>query len=306
MAEAETANDPEKTTPEDRAAAEEARQAAFRAAYAEEAPPVATQPTESAVDKDEPEPSGTVEPPAETPPASAGPKTVTLTEEDYKLLRAAAEKSPDLEQRISKVLGTVGAVQDQVKQLRSQKGRVRIGKEALAKLVEGFPEIADALVPALEAAEIDVSSVTPVATQPQAAAPVDAAKIKEELKAELREERTAERLKRLGKLVPGWQQIAGPHDADNEFRRWLKAQPEAYQKGLANEAATVEETADCFKAFLRHQAKAKAAQKSTPPARDAARTDRLRDAIPPRGAGAALIPTQPTRQDAFREGYRTG
>lgn len=290
---AETADDPDKTTQEEARVAEEAKQAAFRAGYDEEAPGTSP-PVDAAAT--EAEPKETAEPPAELP--AEGPKTVTLTEEDYKLLRSAAEEAPGLKQRLEQVFGTVGAVKDQIAQLRSQKGRVKISREASAKLAQEFPEIADILLPGLEAAEIESATAQPPAKAPAA---VDPAALKEQVRLELVGEQKQRELARLTHLVPDWVKIVGANPSEpTPYRKWLAEQPEAYRTYIEKSHSAADTAASIrkFQGSLKPQPK--------PAPRDTDRTDRLRGAIPPKGSGAAPAPKMPTRQDAFREGYRTG
>lgn len=288
MVEAKTAENPEEPT-YDEAAAE----AAFRAGYEEEAP-ATTQPTETAVVA-EPEPK---EPVAAEP---AAPKTVQFTEEDYKLLRSAAEDAPELKKQLSKAFGTIGTLQEQITQLKGQKGRVRIDKVAFGKLTEMVPEIAEALLPVLEGADVDVSTAQPAAQAAPAA--VDPAEIQTKIEADILKKQQATEIKRLNFLLPGWDKVVGARDSDNGFWKWFRTQDKDYQSYIEN-VVNADATVDCIK---RYQASVKPKPQSpAQPAQREARNDRLRGAIPPRGAGAAPAPATQTLQDAFREGYRSG
>lgn len=293
MAEADkTADVPREPTEE----TEADRAAAFRAGYEGDVPPeTATLPADGAVQAE-------AEQPTEQPAGAkaevlepAGPKNVQLTEEDYKLLRAAAEDAPALKQQLSKAFGTIGSLEQQLGQLKTQKGRVKIDKGAFAKLAQDFPEVYEALLPGLEAAEIDATAPQ---VQPRAGAqPVDPVELRKQVKAELLEERRNEEIEQLGRLIPGWREIVGKRDdADHPFRKWYAKQPESY-RNFVDHAVDARVTADCIRKYQRD---------TTPRPQAQARTtfnDRARAAIPARGAGAAPLPTMPTRQDAFRDGY---
>lgn len=294
-----TAEVPKEPTPEADAAAEQAaREEAFSAGYEGDAPE--TTQTADAAATTEAEPKAEGEQPTEKPAGSpAAPKTFTFTEDDYKLLRAAAEEAPGLKQQLSKAFGTIGTLQEQINQIKGQKGRVKIKPEAFARMREEFPEVADALMPALEATEIDTSAPATQVTQPPTAVDPDA--IKEKIRAELLVEQQTKELALLDYLRPDWKTIVGKRGEETGYRKWLAAQPEAYRTYVET-SQSAQATAQSIR---KYEASLKPAT-ATPVVRRDTRLERLRDATPPRGSGTPPSPAMPTRQDAFNEGYRTG
>ena len=279
---------------------EEQAAASFAAGFSEDAPqaPAATPPPAAATEAQPVQ----EDPPAETPPE---PKYVQITEEQLARLVASADETDKIKQQLPKAFGTIGNMQQVITQLRSQTpagAAVEINDDDFAELKADFPELAGHTRAALER----ILKRTNLTGTGQPATP---AFDPEEVRKTASEIVHAQGLDDLNDLHPGWQDIVGkPDDADNDYRKWLATQPETYQNLIRStySATITSRSIDRFKAA---QAAAKpkpaAARPQTPASPDAARRDRLREAVQPRGNGTPPAPHTPTPQDHFNEGFNS-
>ncbi len=271
---------------------------AFASGFVLETPPAKPAVPEPATEA-KPEPK--VEPKAETKVApkteAKAPKYVQITQEQFDSLQAAATKTTAIEGQLSKVFGTMGDMQQIVKKLQSATPAgmsIEIPKDAFAEMERDFPELAAHLRAGLEKSLKGVRGTADgVAADPDAVG-------------KLVDEKTAKlQIEALEDAHPTWREIVGAvgsdgkHDPENPFRKWLATQPAEYQAKInaTNSATVITRAIDKFIA-------AKAALPKTPatPApKVAARNDRIRDAIQPRGDGGQ--PAPPAKDD-FAEGFR--
>lgn len=239
--------------------------------------------------------------PAATPRVEEKPeKFIQITEKDWTEVKAAAAKTASYDSQLSKAFGTIGNLQKLVNALQAQQpagGReVKISPKAFEQMEKDFPELAQQTRAALEAA---LSGVTGLG-----AADVDASKIKSML-ASYTSEREIEALE---DAYPDWRTIVGAVDVnreqpnpDNPFRKWLASKDAAYQARInASESAQV-----IGRAIRLFQNETKAPPKpaaGTP--RDAARAERIRGAVQPRGDNAGAAPAK-SETDEFEAGFHS-
>lgn len=277
---------------------EEAEAAAFDTASATETAPQA-QPVETKTDKADAD----VAPPAEgaSAPAPAvqdppAEEHVQLTKAQYDRLMAAAEKSDGFEAKFDKLFGSVGGVQQIVKDLQAATPKgltVEIPEDAVAEMAVDYPELAGHFRKALEKALKGVKGTSSDA--PAAAVKADPEEISRIVKADFQRNQALA----LEDEHPGWRQIVGvvdqdgKYDAKQPFRVWLASQPAAYQARIngTDSASVIAKAIDRFKADT---AKKPAA---TPHAN--VRKDRIKDAVQPRGAGGVAPGTGTTEDDGF-------
>lgn len=264
---------------------DEQRNAAFAGGYDDTAP--AETPTP---------PAGTETPTTQeaTPPAEE--EFVQITKKDFDRIMAALPNAETLPAELAKVNGTIGNVKTQFLQRQAAGPALKITDDDFAEMREEYPELAGQTKAAFERILSRMGAGGTGGT-----APIDP----ETLKAAVKEARELELVTEVSAVHPGWiEEIGKPGDLENPYRKWVASQPEDYQKRLNNTFSprAIIESLDRWKA-----AAATPTPTPTPPAkRGADRTDRLKDAVPLKGGGAAPAPAIPTRQDAFQDGYRSG
>jgi len=208
-----------------------------------------------------------------------------LTETEIDTLIEAARGSVEQAKQISKAFGTIGELQQQLKSLRNGTNQ-------------------------------------PVA--------IDNTKKKDESLRELSQDEIIDR--RLQKMAmdeltedyPDWRTIVGASDKpdpNHPFRKWLSAQSQEYQDKInaSNSARTISRAIELFKkqtaipvvskpngrspaaVAKAHQARALGTVKA-----NAARTDRIKNAVPPKTTGGLPSRTAKTADDEFREGFASG
>jgi hypothetical protein len=284
-------------------AAEAEKQAAleFGAGFTEESPPPEAPAAAIVEPKPETTPAPKVEPKiAAKAPAvveTKAPKYVQITEEQFASLQAAASKTVAIEAQMSKAFGTIGDVQQTVKKLQAATpagASIEIPKDAFAEMEKDFPELAAQMRMGLEKSLKGVRGTA----AGQAADPDAVGKL-------VTAETVKLQIEALEDAHPTWREIvgavdsAGKHDQANPFRQWLAKQPAAYQAKInATNSATI-----IARAIDKFQADTKPAAKTTPAPKAAARNDRIRGAIQPRGDGGQPAPAI---KDDFAEGFREG
>jgi hypothetical protein len=239
--------------------------------------------------------------PAATPRAEATtevPEYVQVTAKDWAEIKAAAAKTASYDQQLSKVFGTLGNVQKIINGLQSATpaGRkVEIPKDAFAGMEKDFPEIAQQIRGALEATLSGMHG-----TGANDAPAVD-------IEAKLAAYTAKRELEILEDAYPDWRQVVGAVDVrseqpdpNNAFRRWLATKDAAYQ----NRVNTSESAAVIGRAIRLFQSETKATPKAATTPRDAARADRIRGAVQPRGDGAP-VPAGRTDDDDFLAGFNS-
>ena len=242
------------------------------------------------------------EPVVVTPPAPQ-PEYVQITKAQFEALEAAATKVGDFDKKFDKAFGTVGGLQDIVKQLQAStpKGEnVQLTDEMFADMAEDYPEFAKHQRAVFEkvlkgtrgTGVADTASVDPAVVSKLIA---DGIKQRE--------------IDALEDDHPGWKDLVGAvdnaekADPNNPFRKWLSTQPEAYRTKIVStqSASVLAKAIDRFKE----------ATKTPPPAsrqetpKDAARRAAIKAAVQPRGDGNPPAPSK-TDDDSFEEGFRVG
>ena len=219
---------------------------------------------------------------AAEPPAE---EFVQITKKDFDRIMAAIPVAETVEEKFSKVFGTIGNVKNEVLQRIS--AGVPVPDEALSKLRDEYPELAELITPI----------VTHRGSGTAQAATMDPEAIKAAVKSELERQLVAE----VDALHPGWVDIIGkPDDADNPYRQWVAKQPEAYRKRL-NDSFSPTVIADSLDRFKASQT----APEPTPtPRPTVVRQNRFRDAVQPRGSGQAPPPQQPSAEQEMSAGFR--
>jgi hypothetical protein len=210
----------------------------------------------------------------ETDEKGADDGPVTISRKEWAEIKAAAAKTASYDQQFSKLFGHTGNIQRLLNEQKAaatpEQRRGEIPKEAFADLERDYPEIARKMRPVLEH------------MQRVGANDADTAKL-ETLWAQQAAKRELEVLE---DAYPDWRTITGAVDAttqqpdpDNAFRKWLTSKDAAYQQRVnASESAAV--IGRAIRTFQRETASAKPVN-GTP--RDAARADRIRSAVQPRG-----------------------
>lgn len=254
------------------------------------------------------EPKTTTDKPAKDKPEAAAtprteekpePKYVQVTEAEWAEVRAAAAKTASYDQQLSKAFGTIGNL---AKQIAEQKAagqpataaaaarKVEIPKAAFESMRRDFPELAEQVQTALEAALSGMSS---------GASDADPAKLES-----LLDQYTAKReVKMLEAAFPTWREIVGAvgvgeqPDPANPFRKWLSGKPSDYQDRV-NSAESADSIGRAIRLFQRETT----APARSAPTRDTARAERIAAAVQPRGDRAGAGPTS-TAEDAFAAGY---
>lgn len=234
--------------------------------------PAATVPPAPAADAKTPTTDAAAAPKDASEAAPEPPKYVQLTQAEWDAVKTAAAKADGLEKRIKDTVGgTVGELEQRILK--------RLQPNAAAPAADQSKPAAEVLPP--EPREW-TQAVKDLSVQYQ--------------------------LEQLEDLHPTWREIVGTvdsdgkHDSNNEFRKWLGTQPAEYQHKInhANSASVVSRAIDKFNA-----AKATPPKAETPAPKIAARNDRIRAAIQPRGDGGQPASSK-SADDEFSEGFRTG
>ena len=285
----------------DDAALVEKEDADFASGFTDESPKGKKKPDEKPA-KTEAEakpakPEAAAAPAKATEAAPEKPEYVQINAKEWAEVRAAAAKTASYDQQLSKAFGTIGNLQKLVTGLQGQTpaGRkVEIPKDAFADMERDFPELAAKTKDALEKALAGVSGTG-------AKSDVDASKIEEMLATH-----TSKReIEALEDSYPDWRDIVGAVDVrtqqpdpNNAFRKWLAGKDVAYQVRInGSESAAV-----IGRAIRLFQNETKAAAAKATPA--AARADRIRAAVQPKGDNAGAAPDK-SDDDEFMAGFNS-
>lgn len=247
-------------------------------------------------------------PPVEKPAVVEKPRYAKVLQSDFDNLKAAAGKVSSLESQVARLTGTIGntaqleqRIVEKVKALTPAGLSVELSDDDFADLSAEFPELAKHTRAALEKvfkkAGVRGTGDAPAFKNEDLERVVEGALHKREFAA-------------LGESYPEWRTIVGAVNVaagekppeDNEYRRWLAQQPEAYQQKIndTNSPAEVRSSIDKFMA-----SKTVAPVASATPNRAAARRAIMEDAIAPRTNGGPPLMNQPlSADDAFEQGFR--
>jgi hypothetical protein len=256
---------------------------------------------DKSADQTKPPANGEAKPARDAPRVEAepAPEIVQVTKKEWDEIKAVASRTASYDSQFSKLFGTLGNVTKQLSAFKPQpeaSKKVEISPAAFAEMAKDFPELAQQTRAALEAA----LSGLPVNGQD-----VDVTKIEGMLASY-----TARReIEALEDAFPEWRKIVGAVDVtkeapdpNNPFRKWLATKDEAYQNRInGSESAAV--IGRAIRLFQRETAVPVAKPNGATP-HAAARADRIRAAVQPRGdnAGAGAAKTD---DDEFEAGFRS-
>jgi hypothetical protein len=236
-------------------------------------------------------------------PEAEEPEYVQVTKKDFERLIASANETDKLKQQLPKVFGTMGNLQQVVTRLQTATPAgelVEMSEEDAAEMTAEFPELAGMLRAAVN--RVLKRQKVKGTGEPEEAKPATATVDRDEILKEVKQGRVQLELDALDDLHPDWRTIVGKLGDENEFRTWLANQPKEYQDRInsTQSAAITSRAIDKFKA-----AKEAAAKLTAQPQKPgAARTDRIRDAVQPKGTGGtAPGPTSKSAEDYFAEGF---
>lgn len=238
--------------------------------------------------------------PAEPPPAAPpAPEYVQITKEQFASFEAAAAKTADVEKQLTKAFGTLGNVQQIIKDLQTAtpKGMdVDLPADVLSEMEGEFPEIATLMRPALEKALKGIKG-----TGGAKAEGLD----QDAVNKLVSEASRGHALEALEDAHPDWQGIVAPIkdgklDPESPFRKWLATQPDEYQEKInsTNNPLLVLRAIDKFQA-------APKAEPPKPAPQTQARRDRVAAAVQPKGDGGQPPPAK-SDTDEFEAGFNTG
>lgn len=248
-------------------------------------------------------PESVADPAPEVPVTAevAQPKHVQLTQEQFDSLQANATKTAAIEAQLSKVFGTMGDMQQVVRKLQTATPAgmsIEIPKDAFTDMEKDFPELATLTRTGLEKALKGIRG-----TGANAAETPDPESIQRLISAAIAKREVT----MLTDTHPNWREIVGAvetpgtHNTENGFRKWLATKDAAYQHKInATESARV--IAEAIDKFETETA-ARPRPAPNPAPKIAARADRIREAIQPKGDGKQPAPSK-TADDDFNEGYR--
>lgn len=263
---------------------------------------------------EEPKTEGSEEPPATEEPKTEEPapeETVTVKKSEWDRVLAAVSTVDRMNEQfgrqVSTALGKVGSLEQRLTQLQQQTPTgqsVEISAEDFAELKTDFPDLADMTLKGLQRVMGRMKG-----TGGAPAAPVKVV-TPEEIAAIALQTRRAEEEKALAEDHQNWREIVGsPEDKDNEYRKWLAKQSEAYQKRVTSteRASVVSESISKF--LTEKAAAAQAAEKEQKAAEErerakSLRRDQLKAAATPKAAGGHA--PGKSDDDDFQEGFDAG
>lgn len=233
---------------------------------------------------------------------------VQVSKQDFDRIMAALPKAEAIDGEIRKLNGTIGNVKadliNRVQALTPSGEAVDLSDEDFAELAADFPELAGHTKTALGR----VLKRMNVRGTGQAPAPAEVPQDK--IDEAVKKARIKDGLEVLDELHPGWRDTVGKYGDDNDFRRWLATQPQAYQDRINNTDSPLvtKQALDQFQAAPRARARTgtpttTTTQRPQQPARQA----RIAAAVQPKGSGAAAPgPQRNTARDEFHEGFNSG
>jgi hypothetical protein len=276
------------------------------AAGFEDVAPKGAPAAEPAPAKPEPVVVPKVEPQPAAQPKPTTPEYVQITKDQFAALQAAADKTPGLEQQLSKAFGSIGNLKQQLERLSGGQslGDVEIGPDVFAELEKDYPELAASTKTGLQRLLKNLKPAGTVKAEP------DMEAVQKKIDAVIEATETAA----LVDTYPDWRKIVGaPEDnapadwkADpaNEFRKWLDTQPAAYQQKIntTRSARVITRAIDQFKAS---QTAPKPAAPAPQPAKPVDRRARIAGAVLPKGDGGP-VRSPKTANDELMEGFVEG
>lgn len=239
------------------------------------------------------------------PPPPPEPEYVKITKEQYAKLEGAATEVETLKSKLDKAFGSIGGVQQLVKELQAKTpegAAVEIPAEAFQEMEEEFPDIAKHMRGVLEKTLKNVRGTgeTKTVVDTEAMSKLVADGIKQ------REMETLEDDHPDWRVIVGAVDSADKADPNNPFRKWLKTQPVSYQEKInsTHSAAVLSRAIDKFVEASKVPPPPPPPPKDPAPKKEARRS-RIEDAVQPKGDNNPPPPTK-TDDDAFNEGFRSG
>ena len=274
----------------------------FTSAVAVPETPAAPAADVPAATDDTPAPVVAKEPVIETPPAAAAPEYVQITKDQYATFEAAIAKIGDFDKRFDKAFGTVGGIQDVIKQLQTNtpKGEaIVITDDMFAEMAEDYPQLATQFRTTLEKV---LKGARGTGTASESVDPSVVTKL-------VQDGIKAREIETLEAEYPNWREtvnaVPSKEQADpkHPFRKWLATQDPAYQVKVegTHSAVVLMKAIDKFKEATKTPPPAQ--KKETP--KDAALRARLKNAVQPKGDGNPPPPAK-SDDDAFAEGFKSG
>lgn len=245
--------------------------------------------------------AGKPAPKVEEKPADP-PKYVQITEEQYKKLEAAAERTGEFEKQFSKAFGTIGDMQKILRGLQANTPRglaVKMPDGAFDAMKKDFPELADHMQTTMEGILKGIEGTG------APSADLDP----EEFERKLEERVLKLAAEDLADEFPDWQKIVGAvnvkageaPDPNNAFRKWLATKPQEYQDRInsTNSAGVITRAIRMFKSETKTPA-----TPAKPNKRVETRNNRIAEAVRPRGDGGH--PPAKSADDDFEAGFKSG
>lgn len=267
----------------------------------------------------EPAPASSNEPgsdrPGETTPSTdARLQQEPINPADVKRALELLQVVPDLRSAVEKLrgdaFGKIGGIERVLKSIQESTPfgqEIKVEESDLEELSHEFPETTRALAPALTRVLKKFKGTAP------AAAPVNETEIIEravKMADEIAYRKVAARF--LSRDHRDWRTIVGNPDEKTEFRTWLKAKGEAVETKILS-SVDPEELSECLSDFKKEQKERAEAQskastaRQTKPAQSDARTQRLAEAVHPKGGRPTPpSPKKKTDEDEFLEGFNSG
>jgi hypothetical protein len=246
---------------------------------------------------------------AETP-VPQEPPLATLTEAQLNDIVSKANSVGEVRAAIEKLrgdaFGKLGGLERLLKQLQESSSPGEIAElkpEDLEELrADGYVDLSANLVKGLNRALARAKkpvTVAPVAPAP-AFDPSTLQPLMEDLRKQVKQEVTQETEARLlSRQHKDWAEVIGPKDSATPFRAWLKGKGTAYETQILSswDSSEIADALDTFKT------EAAARTKAVPRGQDS-RSQRLAEAVPPRGgASAPPKPRAKTPEEEFADGF---
>lgn len=238
--------------------------------------------------------------PAQEPAPVVEPKLAAVTEDQLKQLLDGMTRIDKIEseskQHYDKVMGSVGGLQQFVKELRdaTPAGQtVQISSADLEELHAEFPEMAELTAKGLNRVLSKIKGTGAPAIKPD-----DLKTLVQTESASLVQAALDEReLSRLAKKEKGWREIVGDPLSQTPYRQWLAQQPADYQSSI-NHSKDADEILESITAFKQAGEK--------PSATPSDRERRLKAAVPLKSAnGPGTVSEESSGfADAFKKEQR--
>lgn len=242
---------------------------------------------------------------AQTEPPAEKVEPPTIDPEQLRHALDVLQTVPELKKAIgdlrAQAFGKMGSLEEVLKRLQETTPlgqEIKVEESDLEELREEFPATTKALAPALTRI-LKKYKGTGVAPTPidEEAIVNRAVKISDQIV----EQRIAMAI--LSREHKDWRDVVGLPDSQTEFRTWLKAKGADIESKVlsSNDVDLLSETLTEFK-----KAKVKPKPKQEPAPVTSVRTQRLAEAVQPRGGQRPPTPKAKTPEEQFQEGFDSG